>query len=146
MKNTPRKSKPQLEAENEFLKKQLKVNSTTKLGEQLIKSIMWIMIAYFFYLSISEISGKATLFSANLSGDIKVNAELSFRHKILFYIGVFGGLVGVGGILYGLKQKNLKKHVIKKLHPYQEKYETLIDKGRSSSRLTPTGNTRKEDE
>jgi len=54
-------------------------------------------------------------------------------------------LIGVGGILFGVAQKRLRKAVISRLSPYQQKYEELIDKNRTSSNINTDGSTKQED-
>jgi len=54
--------------------------------------------------------------------------------------------VGIGGAAYGYKQKRLKEKTIVRLAPEGQERERRIDPDRTSSRLTPRGRTRREDE
>ena len=58
----------------------------------------------------------------------------------------FALLFGAGGVLYGRRERKLRKETIERLHPFQRRYEESIDQGRTSSLLTRRGDTRKEDE
>jgi hypothetical protein len=45
-----------------------------------------------------------------------------------------------------IRRKRLHKRSVKSLAPYKKKYQQLLDKNRSSSNLTETGDTHPEDE
>jgi hypothetical protein len=55
-------------------------------------------------------------------------------------------LFGIAGIGYGRREARLRRQVIERFHPYQLAEERSADARRSSSRLTPTGETRPEDD
>lgn len=79
-----------------------------------------------------------TITIADLNASLKFETLSSWTCPLLI-------VFGVGGIFYGRRQAKLRKDTVERLHPYQEKYEKSIDPNRSSSRLTPRGETRPED-
>jgi len=58
---------------------------------------------------------------------------------------VLGAVFGGGGVWYGYKEKNLRKETVERLQKRVKELELLIDKNRSSSELTPLGNSNPED-
>ena len=73
-------------------------------------------------------------------------ADISFSLLVNEHAGVMLSLVfGGGGIAYGLKQRNLRKATVARLHRYQELYERSLDPGRTSSGLTERGDTQEID-
>ena len=99
-------------------------------------------IAYFFYkaveVSVISLNGKTT------TADVRFEAIIDWVSDPNS-TSVISALFGIAGIIYGRLQFNLKKDVVERFHQYQEKYETLVDPGRTSSRLTKRGETRPED-
>ena len=89
-------------------------------------------IGLFFYLSIRELSGKAT------SADIVIN----LLSKVEFSASI---VVAASGVIYGKRQRKLREDHIKSTGPYIERLETLLNIDREGSKINRAGNTREED-
>jgi hypothetical protein len=57
----------------------------------------------------------------------------------------FAYLFGVGGVGYGVVQRQLRRRNIKRMTGHNAEVERLVHPGRTSSGLTPEGKTRPED-
>lgn len=91
-------------------------------------AVSW--IAYCFYLCILALAGKTTL------------AEIIIR--FFANIGVSESLayvLGGGGLIYGIRERRLRQRTVKRLQPRIQQLEEIIDPKRSSSGLTPLGET-----
>jgi proteasome assembly chaperone (PAC2) family protein len=104
----------------------------------LIKSGAVVGVAGFVYLMVRELAGKETLASIGLGflADIKTSRGIAMA---------LVSILGVGGPVYGLRERKLRRDDIEKRSAYIEELEKAIDKRRTSSGLTPRGTTRKED-
>lgn len=95
---------------------------------------------------------------ANLTADIKsdLKGKLSIESETvgellstiltvqtLIWILV---VIALGAVAYGRYQEKLRRDDVERLSRYKEMYEKIKDPHRSSSRLTPRGETRPEDE
>lgn len=150
-----KKTREELAVENRFLRANHAANNLTKVVQDLVKYGAYTAIAFYVYLGIASLAGRKT------EADINVNASASGE----FAVGqsehpgeaesALGGLpqavillsllFGVGGVLYGRNQARLRQQVIERFHQYQLKAEQAIDPHRTSSKLTPRGQTRPED-
>lgn len=92
-------------------------------------------IAYWVYRSIEVLAGKMTL--TDISFALLANSKFTCA---------LGGILGIGGVIYGRRQANLRKSTVERLHPFQEAYERNLDPKRTSSSLTSRGDTRTEDQ
>ena len=93
-----------------------------------------IVIAYYAHSSIQSLAGHATF------ADIGIKFLADFRiSEVVSYA------VGAGGVRYGARMGKLKKDAIDRMAGRIKELETKMDPGRSSSRLTPRGETRSED-
>lgn len=104
------------------------------LGSKFIKSIGFVLVAYYIYLSIDSIAGK--------------NTVLNIYAKLLAHISIiekFSYVAGGGGICYGLYQRKMRRNEVKRLSDRNKGLERKFDKGRTSSNLTADGNTPPED-
>ncbi len=117
----------------------IKAQYAVLIARMFIVSIKCLLVyGLFVELQLKEIivalAGKETTASLFISifGDVTIQVTVAY-------------LVGIGGLLYGYIQSNLKKRAIKRLSPYQEKYELLINENRKSSEINFDGSTRKED-
>ncbi len=102
-----------------------------------VNAIRWgsiCAIAYFAYLSVDALAGKATF--AKIA--VEFLANITVKHTVAYSFGIFG-------TIYGWRQRHLRKKRIAQLAQQNERLEKLIDKHRTSSKLPPTGNTREED-
>ncbi len=138
------KSKEQLSAENRALKSQVRGNSISKILSALIK---WGAIAFVSTIirdCISFLAGKVTF------ADIKVGADLftiecKWAIALGLVLGLLGLFVGASGFIFGSLQLKIKKGVIESKDERITSLEARLDPKRSSSGLTPRGDTRKED-
>lgn len=85
---------------------------------------------------VSILAGKSTL--ANIGLNLGVLADFKISE-------VLGGGIGVGGIVYGLSERTYRKSKVRRMGDRIKLLEEKIDPNRSSSGLTPRGNTRRED-
>lgn len=121
------------EAENDFLR---------SLVEEIGKTVRWALVAgaalgivYLLAQAVEALAGKQTEANILVSmlGTVEVSVALSW-------------VVGAGGVIYGRAQKKLRQRTVARLHGRIASLEKQIDPGRSSSKLTPTGDTNPEDE
>lgn len=123
-----------LRAENRQLKC---VNRSAALVSVFNNAIRWgclVLIVRYGYLSITALAGKST------------SAEFLFNILAMKNISVtFAWCIGFAGLLYGYRQRGLRKYTIERLQHRNVDLEKLIDDRRSSSKLTPRGDTRRED-
>lgn len=93
-------------------------------------------IAWMFYLSIDvgtkNLGGKATI------ATISVIADVTVKDVALI-------VVAFGGLFYGRQQGSLRRDYIKRLSQQQKELEARIDPSRTSSGLTPEGDTNPKD-
>ncbi len=105
--------------------------------------------------ALTVFAGKATI--VNVRGDIKANTDsaISIAPIEVSLDGVNGVTVaamglfflfGVGGVLYGRRQKQLRESALESLAQRNRELERALSSDRSGSMLTSTGKTRPEDE
>ena len=97
--------------------------------------VMWagiVLALRYIYMCVEAISGKLTDFNVGVVASLEVSVILAWT-------------VGLSGVVYGRLQRRLRKDVIEKLQGRINQLEKQIDKNRSSSKLTPRGDTRPED-
>lgn len=117
-------------AENRLLKRGHWANA---LAAVLTTAMKYGTLAYGFrqiYLSVAALAGKQTV------------ADLAF--KFLASVGISKWLayaLGAGGLTYGWFQQRARRRIVSRLGPRVKDYEAAIDPGRSSSELTPAGDT-----
>ena len=124
--------------------KQVKKHGVGKnLTRVILETIRWggfVLITYFAgkytFLCIDALAGKTT--NADINSNL-ANMDLKSLASILGII--FGAL----GIRYGRKQSKLRKDTVESLQNRIINLEKRLDPNRSSSRLTPRGDTRQED-
>lgn len=107
-----------------------------KLVDSVLKWGSGVAVAWFVTEAWVRTAGTITI--ADLSASFKFETITSWTWSLLVF-------VVIGSVAYGRRQKKLKEDAIERLHPYQEKYEKLIDPNRTSSRLTKRGDTHPED-
>ncbi len=131
--NPRRSSQPPFSPD--FMIRMRKIDAFESLGRLFIKWGSLTAIAFCAYLSINVLAGKHTFadIGVNFLGDIRLGTATGY-------------LVGAGGVIHGKRQKKLKEDTIQQLAPRIKKYETMLDRDRSSSGLIERGRTRPEDE
>jgi hypothetical protein len=92
------------------------------------------VIAFFGYLSIRALAGQHTV--ADIG--IRVLGNLQVSEAVAW---IFGG----SGIVYGWRQRKLRRDKVERLQGRVRALETERDPNRSSSGLTPRGETHPED-
>ena len=153
------KTRAELEAENKILKTKDRIDSVTKL----LRTLLIVGGLMFCIDRVSAVgiewAGKTTAADINLKADVKALTNLNHiecdcpEAEVIYevapyswVIGLLGFLFGSVGIAYGRGQSTLRRDAIERLHPYNRELENVIDGRRSSSGLTPRGQTRPEDE
>lgn len=130
---TKEKTVEDLRVENTVLRTQ----KTTDLWTGTINSIFkWgalSFIAWCGYLSITEMAGKETLANFHL----ELVASKHFAKIVMF-------LFGTGGCIYGGSQRRLRKDTVARLQKRIKELELQHDPKRTTSELTPRGDTPKE--
>ncbi|WP_154646946.1 hypothetical protein [Methylophaga thiooxydans] len=118
------------------------------------KTIRWFiagsaLVLGLYLLSPVAISWAGKTTKADIGINAKIHAEINKDEKSAeessYLVGLLGGLFGVFGILYGRGQSRHRKNVVERYQPYKEMYEKEVDSKRTSSDLTPRGETRPED-
>lgn len=94
----------------------------------------FVICMYWIYRSVEAVAGQTTAADIGIRflSDIRVSESLAW---------LFGG----GGILFGWRQRSLRRDVIERLSPRQQELEKGIDPHRTSSKLTARGETNPED-
>jgi hypothetical protein len=111
------------------------VQSLTSIFNNLIKWGSICFVVWCFYLSISALAGKTTL--ANIL--IKVLSNLSINNALCL-------LLAGGGVAYGLGERKVRQKAIQHIQPRNQELEKKLDPNRTSSELTPRGETNPRDE
>ena len=124
----------ELEAENQSLRRRRTGNA---IAAVVVEGIRWTgtcVIAYLGYRCIDSLAGQHT----DATFDFSIFAELKPREIVL----LAAALLSVG---YGRLQKKLRQTTIERLQARIRKDEKKTDPKRSSSDLTPRGETNPED-
>ncbi len=110
------------------------VEGVVQISSNLFRWGAIVLIARYGYLSIESLAGQNTLadIGINFLSNIKVSVALA-------------GVAGAGGLIYGERQRKLRKSTTERLQGRIRDLETEIDPDRSTSNLTPHGETRPED-
>jgi len=111
-----------------------RADMVTKLGHSVAKYGSAAIIAFFAYRAVDTLAGVDTF------ADITVSWLVSCKMT-----GFAALILALAALLYGHYQRKLRKDVIERMHRYQAAYERERDPNRTSSKLTPRGDTRKED-
>ena len=110
------------------------VEGVVQISSNLFRWGAIVLIARYGYLSIESLAGQNTLadIGINFLSNIKVSVALA-------------GAAGAGGLIYGERQRKLRKNTVERLQGRIRELETKIDPNRSTSDLTHRGDTRPED-
>jgi len=107
------------------------------IGSVVNRAIPWVgvvFIAYNVNSAVRFLAGRTTFADVG----IKFLADFRISEAVAY---VFGG----GGLLYGLRNRKLRKDNVERMTRRIAQLEAQIDPRRSSSRLTSRGETRPED-
>lgn len=91
-------------------------------------------IAWMFKGSAEAFAGQVTITNLALTLPLNIKVGLSLASTTT-----------IGSIVWGFRERHLRKATIKRLAPLAEKYEQIKDPKRTSSRLTLSGDTNPED-
>ena len=129
-----KKTAAQLRAENQALKRFRASQGFISVLNNLIKWGALVVIAWLMSETIGTLAGKTTIAEIGIGflADVRISEAVAW-------------IFGVSGTAYGLGQRKLRRKGIARLEERATRNEKKIDPGRSSSRLTPTGETREED-
>lgn len=125
----------ELETTLRLINKDRLTEGTVSVLNNLIRWGAIVTIFYFGYSSIELLAGKETLsnIAVSLLTDIKISVAIAWT-------------AAGGGLIYGLRQKKLRKDTVERLQGRIKELELRHDPNRTSSDLTPRGETRPEDE
>jgi len=129
------KSKAELLAENRYLRR---TNTAQAIASIVNNAIRWtgvVFISWCGYQSINAMAGKQTAASILISlfGNLTVSQSLAY-------------ILGAGGVIYGLSERKLRQGTVKRLQKRNQDLEGRLDPGRTSSKLTETGETHPRDQ
>jgi len=129
-----KKSKGQLEAELKVLRQSRNSEGVVQVLISLFRWVGIVLIVRYAYLGIEALAGKSTLadIGVNFLTDINISVALAWA-------------AGLGGMVYGIKQRELRKDTIERLVGRIHELEGEVDPNRTSSNLTKRGDTRPED-
>ena len=111
--------------------------TVSKIGVEVVR---WAGIGYCVYrasLVLIEWSGETTV------ADVTVGMKASGPSGAAVVLGLLAALAGV---LYGKRQAQLRRNTIRQFESRVKELETLLDERRSSSGLTTSGDTPREEE
>ena len=96
------------------------------------------VIVYYLYKSVEAVAGRVTVANVDIALD-----PFATRWPVRVCLAL--GALGVIGSLYGWRERRLRRTTIERLQRRNQTLEKLIDPNRTSSELTPRGDTRPED-
>jgi hypothetical protein len=135
MQRTNNKSAAELRGENRVLRR---LRTTDGLAGVTVTLIKWgavVLVAHELREIVVALAGKITLADIGIKvfGNFAVSEALAW-------------VLGIGSASYGLFQNKLRKDVVQRLQGRIQQLERQRDPRRSSSELTPRGDTRPEDQ
>ena len=128
------KSRAELQAEIRTLKGVKMTEGLVSVANNVIQWAGIVAVSYFIYRGVEALAGQRTL--ADISVSFLGSWEIST---------VLAWTLATGGIIYGRKQRNLRRDTVQRLQGRIKELELNIDSRRSSSKLTERGETRPED-
>ncbi len=128
------KSRAELQAE---LRAVRQYRTVDVIGSVLRDVIRWgavCLCGYWMYRSVAVLAGRVTLADIGIRvlGSLRVSEALAW-------------ILGVGGVGYGARQRRLRRDTVERLSSRIQILERAIDPKRTSSKLTPRGETPPED-
>lgn len=125
-----RKTPAELRAENRILRQ----SHWTQAATSVVTTGMWavavVLVARYGYLSVDALAGDRTVADIGIRvlGDLRISTIVSVT-------------VGIGGAVYGWLQRRLRKSTVERLASRNQDLERGLDPERSTSGLTPRGDT-----
>jgi len=104
------------------------------IAKALIKYGAAVAIFYYLYGAVRALAGQHTY--ADIG--VKFLAQMSISESVSY-------AAGAGGVLYGIRERKLRRDKTEYLAGRNRALEKKLDPGRTSSRLTSRGTTRRED-
>lgn len=95
-----------------------------RIARLVVTGVVAIFLFHYSYLAISSLSGEETTASIKLAFSLVRRTHLP---------AILVGMVGVGGLIYGIVQHLLRIRKTRRLSRRIKKLERLIDEGRQSS-------------
>lgn len=125
-----RRTRADLLAENRMLRREHRTQGVVSVLTTAIWAMAVVLVARYSYLTVDTLAGDRTVADIGIRvlGDIRISAILPMA-------------VGFGGILYGYRQRSLRKSAIERLASRNRNLERRTDPGRTSSGLTSRGDT-----
>jgi len=135
------KSREQLEQELAFLKTRRLVDGTTALASQLIR-VGGVVGAVYFGITrpIEALAGKGT--AADIAVLLRAQLERDGGNT---WVIAASWLLTVLAVVYGWVERTLRRNTVEQLQGRIQALEKSVNPTRTSSALTPRGETRKED-
>ncbi len=123
-----------VKAESRYIRQSRITHAITTTITTIAKYGTLLGIAYCMYLSIAVLAGKTTLANIGISflGNVKISEAVAW-------------LFGVSGVAFGYKQRQLRRKTVEHLQTRNIEIEQQIDPNRTSSTLTPRGDTNPRD-
>ena len=129
-----KKSAAELRAENRILRSLRASEGFISVVNNVVRWGGLVWIVYYIQGMVVALAGKETIANIGMSflGDVRISEALAW-------------LLAGGTTLYGLSQRKLRKDTVERLQGRIHRHEVLQDPKRSSSKLTPRGDTPPED-
>lgn len=128
----------EIEVENRYLRKSRRASG---IWSTLTTAIRWgglSIISYFGWQAAAVLAGRLTVASVDVKADVSLG-EKAATDWLPF-------IICAAGLLYGFAQSKLRKWTNARLTARITELEKVIDPARSTSSLTPYGDTREGDE
>jgi len=130
----PSRTRADVEAENRVLRRYRQAEGVASILYNIVRWGGIVLVARYGYLSLDTLAGDRTTadIGIKLLADVRISQALAW-------------LLAGSGTAYGLAQRKLRRDTVQRLQQRNEELELRLDPKRSSSRLTPRGETRPED-
>lgn len=125
-----KKTAAELRAENRILRDTRWVQAATSIVNTVVRWGAAVWIASYLYRSVVVLAGETTVadFGLRVLGDLQVSTALAW-------------VVAVCGAGYGTWERRVRKKAIERLTPRHRDLERQLDPRRTSSGLTPRGDS-----
>ncbi len=123
-----------LEKNNNFLA------AVASISTAFFRTLKWLILCGFAYLMVKMLAGKNTYAFIDIGISL---ADILKENKTIGNIIVLS--IGIGGLIYGSIERIIRKKTVARLTKRVKELELDIDPGRTSSGITHSGNTRRED-
>lgn len=133
------KSLAKIELENRARRNAQLISACGGAVIALIKVSAFVLVAYAFRDSIATLAGKETIAAFSFQAFASYLGKETSIAEWAQYITIAGLLI------WGSMERKLRKDVIQRLHGRILHLEKQVDSGRTSSRLTPRGDTNEVD-